>query len=69
MVGSHLVPGSVVCGFNKTQEKNMFGVVISPVHFGRCFFFVVLILIFFYIDNKEETNLTVRSNQLISIIT
>ena len=38
MVGSHLVRGSVVSGFNKTQEKTMFEVLISPVHFGRYFF-------------------------------
>ena len=49
--------------------KKKFGVVISPMRFGRCLFSVILILIFFYIDDKEETNLIVRSNQLISIIT
>ena len=34
-VGNRFVGGSVVHGFNKTQEIKMFGVVISPVHFGR----------------------------------
>ena len=50
MVDGRLVGGSVVRGFNKNQEKNMFGVVISPD------------FIFFYIDDKEKTNLIARSS-------
>ena len=43
--------------------KNVFGVVISPVHFVRglvCY----SNFIFFYIDDKEETNLIARSSHL-----
>ena len=56
MVGGWLVSGSVVRGFNKTQEKNMIEVVISPVTLVE-FYFVILILIFFHIDDKKGTNL------------
>ena len=38
MAAGRLVGGSLVRGFDKTQEKNMFGVVISPVHFGGSLF-------------------------------
>ena len=42
-------------------RKNMFEVVISPVHFGRgsfCYSYFP----FFYIDVKEETNFVARSS-------
>ena len=39
----------------------MFGVVISPVQFGRGLF-CSSIFIFFYIDNKEKINLIARSS-------
>ena len=39
----------------------MFWVVISPVQFGQCFF-VIQILVFFYIDDKEEKIWIDRSN-------
>ena len=39
----------------------MFGVVISPVEFGRGLF-CSSILIFFYIDDKEKINLIARSS-------
>ena len=51
MVDGRLAGGPVVRGFKKTQEKNMFGVVILPD------------FIFLYIDYKEKTNLIVRSSQ------
>ena len=41
-------------------RKNMFGVVISPVHFGRSLFYYSNFN-FFYIDDKEETNLIARA--------
>ena len=37
-VGGWLVGRLVARGESKTQGKNMFGVVISPVHFGRSLF-------------------------------
>ena len=49
---SHWVGESVVQEYNKTKG-NMFEVVISPVHFGRGLF-VILIFIFFYTDNKKQ---------------
>ena len=58
-VSGRLVGWSVVCGFNKTQGKNKFGAVISPVHFDRGLF-CYSNFNFSYI--KEETNLTARSS-------
>ena len=60
MVGGRLFGGSVVREFNKTR-KNMCGVMISPAHFGRDLF-CYSSFNFFYIDNKEETNLIARSS-------
>ena len=42
----------------------MSGVVILPVHFGRGFF-CYSNFNFFYIDDKEETNLIARSSHSI----
>ena len=39
----------------------MFGIKILPMHFGRGLF-CCCNFIFFYIDDKEKTNLTVRSS-------
>ena len=50
----------MVDGFIKTG-KNVFGIVISPLHFGRDLF-CYSNLIFFYIEDKEETSLIVRSS-------
>ena len=47
--------------FNEAQEKNTFGVVISPVKFGRSLF-CSSIFIFFCIDDKEKINLIARSS-------
>ena len=44
-------------------RKNMFGVVISPVQFGRGVF-CYSNFSFFYIDDKEKTNLIARSSNL-----
>ena len=52
---------SVVHGFNKTQEKNLFGVKISSMHFGRDLF-CCSNFILFYIDNTEKANLTARNS-------
>ena len=46
-------------GSNKTQEKNMFEEVISPVHFGRCLS-CYSNFNFFYTDDKE-TNFKAHS--------
>ena len=63
VVGCLWVVRLVVRAFNKTQEKNVFGLVISPVHFGRglfcCSYFN-----FLYINDKEEVNLIDRSSHL-----
>ena len=61
MVDGWLVGGSVVREFNETQEKNMFGVVISLLQFDRGLF-CSSIFIFFYIDDKEKINLIARSS-------
>ena len=61
------VVGSVVgllvdrCFMNliKFPGKEMFGVVISPVHFGRCLF-CYSSFNFFEIDNKEKTSWIAR---------
>ena len=42
-------------------RKNMFGLVISPVHFGRGLFCCSNFNVF-YIDDKNETNLIGRSS-------
>ena len=55
-----LVGGSVVGGFIKTG-KNVFGIVISPLHIGQGLFSNSN-FIFFYIEDKEETSLIVRSS-------
>ena len=60
-VGGRLVDESVVRGFNKTQEKNMFEVLVLPLQFGRGLF-CYSSFSFFYIDNKVETNLIARSS-------
>ena len=57
-LGGRLVVGSGVQVFNK---KKMSGVVILPMHFGRgllCY----SNFDFFYIGDKEETNLIHRSS-------
>ena len=61
VVGGRLVDESVVSGFNKTQEKNMFEVLVLPLQFGRGLF-CYSSFSFFYIDNKVETNLIARSS-------
>ena len=43
----------------KFPGKEMFGVVISPVHFGRCLF-CYSNFNFFEIDNKEKTSWIAR---------
>ena len=48
MVGGQLVGGLVVRGFNETQEKNMFGVVILPVQFSRGLFCSSMFIFFLY---------------------
>ena len=50
MIGGRLSGGSMVCEFNKNHEKNMLGVMIS------------LDFIFFFVDDKEKTNLIARSS-------
>ena len=50
-----VIDGSVVRGFNKTPQKSMFGVMISPVHFVRGLF-CYSNFNFFYVYDKEETN-------------
>ena len=47
----------------KPRIKNMFEMVISPVHFGRGLF-CYSNFNSFYVDDKEETNLIARSNHL-----
>ena len=51
VVGGQLVGGSMVRRFNKTLEKNQFGIVISHVHLGRGLFCYSNVS-FFYIDDK-----------------
>ena len=48
-------------------RKNMFGVVISPVHFVGGFF-CHSNFIFFYIDNKEKANSIPRSSLFESLL-
>ena len=48
MVGGRLVGGFGGLCINKTHEKNMFGVVISPTHSGQGLFWCCN-FIFFYI--------------------
>ena len=52
MVGDRLAGGSVVRGFNETQEK----------HVSSGGLFSSSIFIFFYIDDKGKINLIARSS-------
>ena len=66
MVGGRLVGRSVARGFNETQEKNVFRVVISPVQFDRGLF-CSSIFIFCYIDDKEKNKTDYQKQSLKSL--
>ena len=57
LVRNWWVVGWLVQGVNKTQEKNMFAVVIMLLHFGRELF-CYSNFIYLYINNKKEARLT-----------
>ena len=52
MVGGGLDSGLMICEFNKTQEKNLFGLVVR---------LILLYNFFFYIYDKEEVRLIAKS--------
>ena len=57
MVGGGLVSGLMVCEFNKTQEKNMSGLVARLILLYDFNFF-------FYIYDKEEVSLIAKSSHI-----
>ena len=61
MVGGRLVGGSVVTDLMKPRKKHLWSSDYSPVQFGGGLF-CYSNFIFFYIDDKEKTNLIARSN-------
>ena len=61
MVGGRLVGGSVVHGFNETQEKTCLEWWFRLCNLSEVYF-VPLFLFFYCIDDKEKINLIARSS-------